>query len=552
MKILELFAGSRSFGSVAEERGHEVFSVDNVGFEGIDLVEDIEHLSSEQIPWTPDVTWGSPPCFASTELVLTLRGHIPIKDVRVGDKVLTHKGRWKRVTNIGKKNAKTIKKLKGHGVDSIRCTHNHPFLVRDKDCKSTRKSGEPIMNIKWSSPYWEEAQNIEGKYWAVRSSVEKVDSYYMLDPYTIGRWIGDGWCNVSRGEVSISCSREETSDLNFLSQYGFRLQKGRTCNRYDLNDGNVSHFLYSNFRSGAKNKRIPGWVYGENKDFRERLLNGYFDADGSYGFNGNTPSVSASSVSRPLIYGIALLGRSVGYSVNIIEETVNDEAIIEGRTVKQSRRWTIKLGKGEKVANFFNEFSDGMSYSKVKSVESHSHNTYVYDLEVEDDHSYTVNNIVVHNCTTYSIAAISKHRDKGKPKTEFAEKSDNLVKNTLQLVDKFGCLFFIENPVGYLRKMPFMQHLDRVKVTYCSYGDIRMKPTDIFSNHIGSLLNATGWSPKPPCYNGNPNCHHQSAPRGSKTGTQGLKGNYERSKIPSELCEEILYSCELYYRSTSN
>ena len=38
----------------------------------------------------------------------------------------------------------------------------------------------------------------------------------------------------------------------------------------------------------------------------------------------------------------------------------------------------------------------------------------------------------------------------------------------------------------------------------------------------------------------NKNCHHEEAPRGSRTGTQGLKDNYERSKIPYELCKEIL------------
>jgi len=37
-------------------------------------------------------------------------------------------------------------------------------------------------------------------------------------------------------------------------------------------------------------------------------------------------------------------------------------------------------------------------------------------------------------------------------------------------------------------------------------------------------------------------CHHEKAPRGSKTGTQGLKGNYERSIVPYELCKEILES----------
>ena len=70
-----------------------------------------------------------------------------------------------------------------------------------------------------------------------------------------------------------------------------------------------------------------------------------------------------------------------------------------------------------------------------------------------------------------------------------------------------------------------------------------MKPTDIFTNHLAGLFNVSGWKPKPMCWNGNKKCHHEAAPRGSKTGTQGLKNDYERSKIPVELCKEILNSC---------
>ena len=62
MKILELFAGSRSVGKEAEKLGMEVFSVDVKDFENIDLVQDIEFLKPEQIPFKPDVIWASPPC----------------------------------------------------------------------------------------------------------------------------------------------------------------------------------------------------------------------------------------------------------------------------------------------------------------------------------------------------------------------------------------------------------------------------------------------------------------------------------------------------------
>ncbi len=144
-------------------------------------------------------------------------------------------------------------------------------------------------------------------------------------------------------------------------------------------------------------------------------------------------------------------------------------------------------------------------------------------------------------CTTYSIAAISTHRyNGGYPKTDFAKKSDRLIESLLKLIAHYDCIYYIENPRGYLHKMYFMRGIPRTTITYCSYGDIRMKPTIIWSNNIFNLFNQTGWKPRPMCYNGNKKCNHEEAPRGSKTGTQGLKNNYERSIIPKELCEEIL------------
>ena len=84
-----------------------------------------------------------------------------------------------------------------------------------------------------------------------------------------------------------------------------------------------------------------------------------------------------------------------------------------------------------------------------------------------------------------------------------------------------------------------MNPYDRTTVWYCQYGDKRAKPTDIWTNNLYSIFNTEGWNPRPECWNGRKNCHEES-PRGSKTGTQGMKGNYERSKIPKELCEEII------------
>lgn len=143
-------------------------------------------------------------------------------------------------------------------------------------------------------------------------------------------------------------------------------------------------------------------------------------------------------------------------------------------------------------------------------------------------------------CTTFSVASIGYHWSKGyTPKTEKAEIGLKIIKKTLEIIEHYTwhnrrLYYFIENPRGMLRKMKFMPNDFRQTVTYCQYGDSRMKPTDIWTNN-------KNWNPRPMCKNGAP-CH-ESAPRGSQTGTQGLKGNYNRSKLPKELCEEVLLSC---------
>lgn len=145
-------------------------------------------------------------------------------------------------------------------------------------------------------------------------------------------------------------------------------------------------------------------------------------------------------------------------------------------------------------------------------------------------------------CTTYSLAGISHHRINNRATSEEAKKADLMVLKVQEIIEYFlqfnpKMLYFVENPRGALRKMHFMTFYPiKYTVTYCQYGDSRMKPTDIFTNN-------NRWKPRPMCKNGD-TCH-ESAPRGSATGTQGLPPadkSTERSAIPPELCADILLS----------
>ena len=199
-------------------------------------------------------------------------------------------------------------------------------------------------------------------------------------------------------------------------------------------------------------------------------------------------------------------------------------------------------------------FAGSRSFSKV--AESLGHETFTSDIEAFDKIDY-VTDIFDFNpeevpfrpdiiwasppCTFFSVGSIGHHWYKDHtPKTESAKLGIAIVKKTLEIIDIMQPAYFvIENPRGKLRKLglidPKFHGRSNVRQTvwYCQYGDIRAKPTDIWTNIYQ-------WKPRPLCFNGNKDCHHQPAPRGSQSGTQGLKNSFEKSKIPEELCLEIL------------
>jgi hypothetical protein len=145
-------------------------------------------------------------------------------------------------------------------------------------------------------------------------------------------------------------------------------------------------------------------------------------------------------------------------------------------------------------------------------------------------------------CTSFSVASIGKnwsispHFQDPVAKSPGAVKAIKLVDKTLWLiVELFPRWWFVENPRGMLRRFEMMKTRPcHNTVTYCQYGDTRMKPTDIWHNN-------PFWFPKPACKNGDP-CHDR-APRGSRLGTQGIDGAKDRGRVPYDLLHEILEAC---------
>ena len=94
----------------------------------------------------------------------------------------------------------------------------------------------------------------------------------------------------------------------------------------------------------------------------------------------------------------------------------------------------------------------------------------------------------------------------------------------------------MENPRGMLRKQEVVKDLARHTITYCQYGDTRMKPTDVW-------FTIKNWTPRKMC-SPRASCH-ESSPAGTNTnGTGKLRNAKLRSIIPYELGLELLKTIE--------
>lgn len=139
-------------------------------------------------------------------------------------------------------------------------------------------------------------------------------------------------------------------------------------------------------------------------------------------------------------------------------------------------------------------------------------------------------------CTTFSVASCRIYwNPDGTPKDDRVFHGLKLVAKAIELIQELNPSkgWLIENPRGMLRKQKLMQDLPRQTISYCQYGDTRMKPTDLWGK-------VPGWQPKPICKPKAP-CHERAS-RGTARGTQRLLNPKLRSMIAPDLGKEILHA----------
>lgn len=442
-----------------------------------------EFLKKDDLPeelYNLDILDGSPPCFKAGTKVKTSDGYKNIEDIVIGDMVLTHNNRYRKVNNVMRKTVERYYKVKVQGSVPLSVTENHPFYVR-----TMQRAGEKRI---WGSPEWVQVQDLcvekQGTVTVKQSyvgipinqkskipqwdGVEFTHNIYGKKTITkkkheldlsnkavwrmIGRYIGDGWLRYDRKEVIICVGKHQKDDLlKIIADAGYHCNVSEERTTYRATIHNVELFTYlQRFGKGATNKKLTSDVLDLPVELLEVFLDGYLSADGYK--NGNV--YSCCSVSEELILGIQQCVAKVYNQPTNITVKINDKPI-EGREVHCHTAWNICFRKEHFKQQHFT-CEDGYLWVPFRKKELINEQLEVYNLSVEEDESYTAHNMAVHNCSTFSMSG-SREKAWGKEKVfregQKAQTLDDLFFVFLDIVEKLKPRCAIaENVVGLLAK----------------------------------------------------------------------------------------------------
>jgi DNA (cytosine-5)-methyltransferase 3A len=373
---------------------------------------DLCYIDTQEEPFSVDLLIGGSPCFVGNTLITTKRGQKEIKNIQVGDYVLTHKGNWKKVLRVGG-DYKQTRIIKGYGFLPIETTDNHPFLTKQRINKYIdRKVGvKRFLSDKYK---WQSAKTLKRfesyvatPIYTQRPTPQMQDDFYWI----VGRFLGDGWiCDRYRNgkiiknySVKICCGHHELDILKerldrFQDTFTYTLTKERTVCKFHIHSKWFAE-LMSEFGRGASNKEIPMSYIDMTNNAIQNLIDGYLSADGCV----IGKKIKFFTVSKKLANCLVLFGAKIGYNFTIYEYKQQEEVIIEGRRCQQQpyRYEGFITINGNRQQYFIEK---NYVYKPIKGNQKTNQIKRVYNLEVEGDNSYIANGLCVHNCQDLSIA----------------------------------------------------------------------------------------------------------------------------------------------------
>jgi intein/homing endonuclease len=385
-------------------------------------------------------------CFvAGSQVTMSDGTLLPIEEIRPEMTVLTQKGNSCRVDNLQiRENRWSMRRIKVSGLAPIEATDNHKFYkVPSSEVITKRSYGRTLVveqDYNWE--YCEAKDLRVGDIVAtpIPNSIVQ-PSVSLEEARLLGHYIGDGWKFENKHDstvgVGICCDSKHSDISNWVENaMNHMAWKAKELNNV-VNSRSVPNLVSKSVRRGADylistsravRHLIDSHVNGRRAldksigqeamnwpiDHQLSLLAGIIDSDGCVSTRKNGTSqvyISTRNLNLANQY-VTLLARcgiigtvykakrngtkmlpnasGIDYQVRIR----NDKSHLIPSIKIQSLKDKIKYTPGNSDRWITNSYL----YSKIKKIETFEHTGYVYDLQVDNDHSYVVNGVGVSNC----------------------------------------------------------------------------------------------------------------------------------------------------------
>ena len=379
-------------------------------------------------------------CFTGDALVHTLNGIKPLKKIETGDYVITEDGKFNKVLNTFSYDiSEPMIKIKHlYGTDKYYptiCTRDHKILIYkdnkrewieaqnvkrgDYVCVPKVKFKDVHLKVIDLNDYNEfgykfDENYIYEEYKRNKRYNKKIKRYLQIDELFnkfIGLMYGDGFNNSTKNcDVGLAINpltHKDSINREIFYQIANRLElpvyENKSSSK-NLSQLYIHSMVFNNFIK----KELFQSKKGEDKEFNHKWFNqskkmikaiifGFRNSDGSKATK-TDHRISFDNTSLSIINAYKLMCLYAEEGVNSLSvRPIWDDK--RGYKCKESYKLRI-TPRAKTASNPLNRVleDDKYYYLPVKEVKKMKKQSFrVYDLEVEKNHSYLINNMIVHN-----------------------------------------------------------------------------------------------------------------------------------------------------------
>lgn len=356
-----------------------------------------------------------PSCFLKNTLVLTKNGYQLIQNVKLNDLVYTHKGNWKPINNIQMK-------LYNDNIYAISCRYNNKYI------KTTKDHPFYVIDYKYDNdyilsktPYWCKAKDLNINKHLLCMPINQNEKLYKLflnnklkditleQCYVLGYFLKNGYISYDKNYyIYIHKDNNYIYDKLNLHLHLFKSKERENSQYYNYIINNTEwHSILKEFGSKIYNKTIPEWIQDLPKINIIQFITGLNDA-----YNNKMHNITYKILSKNFAFSLQRLFAKLKIFISIKFIHNNN---------KTYPRYKYEL----EVIENYKLIDDNYIYYQMSNIEIKYKNTEVYNFEVDEDNSYIVQNIAVHNC--HILYQFYVNTDKNELSCSFYQRSSDFV-----------------------------------------------------------------------------------------------------------------------------